>query len=82
MPKLLETFDQLIRSSEIRSSDPLSRKWRGGCSIKFHNIKSLLKLTCSKIIWLFDQKFYQLQITFDNSLHITQEFAIGKIWSI
>jgi hypothetical protein len=23
-PKLLETFDQLIRSSEIRSSDPLS----------------------------------------------------------
>jgi hypothetical protein len=24
MPKLLETFDQLIRSSEIRSSDPLS----------------------------------------------------------
>jgi len=29
-PKLLETFDQLIRSSEIRSSDPLSllfSKW-------------------------------------------------------
>jgi hypothetical protein len=26
MPKLLETFDQLIRSSEIRSSDPLSLK--------------------------------------------------------
>jgi hypothetical protein len=24
-PKLLETFDQVIRSSEIRSSDPLSR---------------------------------------------------------
>jgi hypothetical protein len=24
-PKLLETFDQLIRSSEIRSSDPLSK---------------------------------------------------------
>jgi hypothetical protein len=23
-PKLLETFDQLIRSSEIRSTDPLS----------------------------------------------------------
>jgi hypothetical protein len=23
-PKLLENFDQLIRSSEIRSSDPLS----------------------------------------------------------
>ena len=23
-PKLLETFDQVIRSSEIRSSDPLS----------------------------------------------------------
>jgi hypothetical protein len=45
------------------------RKWRGGCSIKFHNIKSLLKLTCSQIIWLFDQKFYQLQITFDKSLH-------------
>ncbi len=26
-PKLLETFDQLIRSSEIRSSDPLSYLW-------------------------------------------------------
>jgi hypothetical protein len=25
-PKLLETFDQLIRSSEIRSTDPLSFK--------------------------------------------------------
>jgi hypothetical protein len=25
-PKLLETFDQLIRSSEIRSTDPLSSK--------------------------------------------------------
>jgi hypothetical protein len=25
-PKLLETFDQLIRSSEIRSTDPLSLK--------------------------------------------------------
>jgi hypothetical protein len=25
-PKLLETFDQLIRSSEIRSTDPLSNK--------------------------------------------------------
>ena len=25
-PKLLETFDQLIRSSEIRSSDPLSKE--------------------------------------------------------
>jgi hypothetical protein len=24
-PKLLQTFDQLIRSTEIRSSDPLSR---------------------------------------------------------
>ena len=25
-PKLLQTFDQLIRSTEIRSSDPLSQK--------------------------------------------------------
>jgi hypothetical protein len=25
-PKLLQTFDQLIRSTEIRSSDPLSLK--------------------------------------------------------
>jgi hypothetical protein len=24
-PKLLQTFDQLIRSTEIRSSDPLSQ---------------------------------------------------------
>jgi hypothetical protein len=27
-PILLENFDQLIRSSEIRSSDPLSKKVR------------------------------------------------------
>jgi hypothetical protein len=26
-PVLLETFDQVIRSSEIRSSDPLSEIW-------------------------------------------------------
>jgi hypothetical protein len=26
-PKLLQNFDQLIRSSEIRSSDPLSDSW-------------------------------------------------------
>ena len=32
-PKLLETFDQVIRSSEIRSSDPLSKK------IKFRSRK-------------------------------------------
>jgi hypothetical protein len=28
-PKLLETFDQLIRSSEIRSTDPLSSAAHG-----------------------------------------------------
>jgi len=32
-PKLLETFDQVIRSSEIRSSDPLSFK---SVLISFH----------------------------------------------
>jgi hypothetical protein len=36
-PKLLETFDQLIRSSEIRSSDPLS-------SIIQHVTKALFQL--------------------------------------
>ncbi len=30
-PKLLETFDQLIRSSEIRSTDPVS--WLGHLGI-------------------------------------------------
>jgi hypothetical protein len=36
-PVLLETFDQLIRSSEIRSSDPLSTKVAETYSLIFKN---------------------------------------------
>jgi hypothetical protein len=39
-PVLLETFDQLIRSSEIRSSDPLSK-------MILKCILPLFLLTCS-----------------------------------
>ena len=46
-PKLLETFDQLIRSSEIRSSDPLSfaSLKSSGNTIQTHEacLKSLMK---------------------------------------
>ena len=40
-PILLENFDQLIRSSEIRSSDPLSKKVTFSHEFNIKNIRNL-----------------------------------------
>ena len=55
MPKLLETFDQLIRSSEIRSTDPLSKRVSRKTNSKVEvEQRGITRLTCSEVQCFFE----------------------------